>query len=122
MQRAIPWESLAATFQDALRIIRVLGLRYLWVDSLCILQDSPADWKEQSSRMPDIYKNAFVTIAAAATKDCLGGILGVRDWVPASRPYKLLVDNENEDVQAKSSSTSASIGITKRMRKQRPTT
>jgi hypothetical protein len=97
MQRAIPWESLAATFQDALRIIRVLGLRYLWVDSLCILQDSPADWKEQSSQMPDIYKNAFVTIAAASTKDCLGGILGVRDWVPASRPYKLLVENENED-------------------------
>ncbi|KAN0095112.1 hypothetical protein V8E51_015823 [Hyaloscypha variabilis] len=71
MQRAIPREALAATFQDALRIIRVLGLRYLW--------------------------NAFVTIAAAATKDCLGGILGERDWVPASRPYKLLVDNENEE-------------------------
>jgi hypothetical protein len=97
MQRAIPRQTLATTFQDALIIIRVLGLRYLWIDSLCIFQDSPQDWKEQSSRMPDIYKNAFVTIAAASTKDCLGGILGERDWVPASRPCKLMVDNGDED-------------------------
>jgi hypothetical protein len=95
MERAIPREALASTFRDALKITRALGLRYLWVDSLCILQDSPEDWKERSSRMPDIYKNAFVTIAAAATEDCLGGILGQRDWVTTSRPCRLQVYNDD---------------------------
>lgn len=94
LQRAIPRKKIASTFQDALMVIRTLGLRYIWIDSLCIIQDSSLDWAEQSSRMPDIYKNAFVTIAAAATEDCLGGMLGERDWVPKSRPYKLTVENE----------------------------
>jgi hypothetical protein len=97
MQRAISRKTIARTFQDALTVVRALGLRYLWIDSLCILQDSPLDWKEQSSRMPEIYKNAFVTIAAAATEDCLGGMLGERDWVSASRPFKLEVENEDND-------------------------
>ncbi|CAG8972807.1 hypothetical protein HYALB_00007732 [Hymenoscyphus albidus] len=89
LERMIPRENLAATFQDALKLTRTLGLRYLWIDSLCIIQNSPEDWNEQSSQMPIIYKNAYVTIAAAATSDCLGGFLGERDWVPASRPFEL---------------------------------
>ncbi len=122
MQRAIPRESLAATFQDALRIIRVLGLRYLWVDSLCILQDSPADWKEQSSRMPistrmhslPLLPRRQKIVSVVSSENVTGS--QHRDltscwWITRTRR-----------LQAKSSLTSASIGITRRMRKQRPTT
>jgi hypothetical protein len=47
----IPWTSLSNTFRDAISFVRRLGLRYLWVDSLCFLQDDPVDWQEQSAEM-----------------------------------------------------------------------
>lgn len=40
----IPWHSLSLTFQDAITLTRLLGVRYLWIDSLCIIQDDPVDW------------------------------------------------------------------------------
>ena len=61
----IHWEDLSQTFQDALQITRRLQIQYIWIDSLCILQDDHEDWKQESSKMVDIYGNAFVTICAA---------------------------------------------------------
>jgi hypothetical protein len=46
---------LLATFEDAIFATRKLGARYLWIDSLCILQDDLADWEKESSRMADVY-------------------------------------------------------------------
>jgi len=63
-KKNIPWHILPKSFQDAVDISRKLRISYLWIDSLCIIQDSPQDWKEQASQMADIYENAFVTIAA----------------------------------------------------------
>ena len=62
----IDWELLPKTFQDAIIITHGLGLQYLWIDSLCIVQDSENDWREQSAIMKDIYGYSYVTIAAAA--------------------------------------------------------
>ncbi|RDW78455.1 hypothetical protein BP5796_06307 [Coleophoma crateriformis] len=70
----IPLTSLPKTFRDAVIITRRLGLRYLWIDSLCILQDSVDDWFAEATRMAYIYTNATVTIAAEATPDCTAGI------------------------------------------------
>ena len=53
--RGIEWESLLATFQDAIHFTRRLNLRFLWIDSICIIQDSPQDWQEQSALIADIY-------------------------------------------------------------------
>jgi hypothetical protein len=47
----------------------------MWIDALCILQDSREDWELESAAMSDIYSHAFCTIAAAATKHCEGGML-----------------------------------------------
>lgn len=60
---------LSRTFQDAATIAREMKLRYLWIDSLCIIQDDSSDWERESARMGDIYRNAFITIAAAGARD-----------------------------------------------------
>lgn len=75
----IPWERLSTTFRDAVNICRRLDIGHLWIDSLCIIQDSPEDWKQQSVQMGDIYENAFVTIAATKAKDGMGGCYSDRD-------------------------------------------
>src|SRR3569833_3117988 len=58
---------LPPTFQEAVQVCRWLGVRYLWIDSLCIVQDDVLDWEEQASKMADIYENAFFTLAAHGT-------------------------------------------------------
>lgn len=61
---------------DAIRVCRVLGLRYLWIDSLCIQQDGDGtDWEEQSEEMSHIFGNSWLTICAPASKSCLEGFL-----------------------------------------------
>ncbi|KFY81960.1 hypothetical protein V500_10938 [Pseudogymnoascus sp. VKM F-4518 (FW-2643)] len=57
-------DELPQTFRDAINVTRDLGLRYIWIDSLCIIQDSTEDWSLEVSRMADIYINAYVTLAA----------------------------------------------------------
>ncbi|KAF2681945.1 HET-domain-containing protein [Lentithecium fluviatile CBS 122367] len=69
----VPWSSLSNTFRDAIRFVRRLGLHYLWIDSLCILQDDSMDWQEQSAEMADIYRNAYITLAATDSSDSDGG-------------------------------------------------
>jgi hypothetical protein len=71
-------EMLPKTFQDAIFITRSVGFRYLWIDSLCIIQDSPADWSHESSRMANIYADAFFTIAATASPNSQTGFLSPR--------------------------------------------
>ncbi|CZR69753.1 uncharacterized protein PAC_19653 [Phialocephala subalpina] len=64
-------ETLSKTFQDAIKITRKLGIRYLWIDSLCIIQDEPgqADWRRESGTMGSIYERAFCVIAATAARN-----------------------------------------------------
>ena len=66
---AIPEENITKTFQDAIYITRSLGLRYLWIDSLCIIQLSDMDWRSESALMSSIYGGSTITIAAAGATD-----------------------------------------------------
>ncbi|KAH7395486.1 heterokaryon incompatibility protein-domain-containing protein, partial [Cadophora sp. MPI-SDFR-AT-0126] len=91
LEAGINVSELPATFQDAIFLTQHLGLRYLWIDSLCIIQDSPQDWLKEAASMPNIYRNAHITIAAAATENSTGGIFNSRSWVSTSRPCKLPV-------------------------------
>ncbi|CZR59072.1 uncharacterized protein PAC_08964 [Phialocephala subalpina] len=59
----IPFSDLSASFQDAVRPCRQLSVPYLWTDTLCIIQDSLADWANQSVKMAQIYTNAYLTLA-----------------------------------------------------------
>jgi hypothetical protein len=60
----IPFKDLPATFQDACTITRGLGIRYIWIDSLCIIQDDEKDWQKEAAQMAAIYQGSCMTIAA----------------------------------------------------------
>jgi hypothetical protein len=72
--REISWESIPRTFQDAITFARHLGLAYIWIDSLCIVQDDLMDWQEQSGIMTTIYSNSYITLAAAVSDGPESGI------------------------------------------------
>ncbi|PPQ85695.1 hypothetical protein CVT25_002729 [Psilocybe cyanescens] len=71
--------SLPKTFQDAVLITRRLGYRYIWIDSLCIIQDSATHWKSESAIMGDIYRGSICTIAALGSTDGDGGCFKSRN-------------------------------------------
>ncbi|KAF7924545.1 hypothetical protein EAE99_006493 [Botrytis elliptica] len=70
----IPMSALPHTIKDAIIITRRLGYQFLWIDSLCIVQDSPEDWAVESLKMADVYGGASLTIAAEAAIDTASGI------------------------------------------------
>jgi hypothetical protein len=71
--KQIPWAEIPQTFKDAIIVTRQLGKKFavehIWIDALCILQDSVEDWQSQSSIMGDIYRNSFCNLAACVGKD-----------------------------------------------------
>ncbi|GAP93106.2 putative neutral alkaline non-lysosomal ceramidase [Rosellinia necatrix] len=56
--------ALPQVLQDAIVITKALSLSYIWIDALCILQDSTSDWENESSQMGDIYGSAYVTVCS----------------------------------------------------------
>jgi hypothetical protein len=68
-------ESLPASIRDAILLARDMSIPYIWVDSLCIIQDSAADWEREAARMCTIYTNATITIAALDSPDSDTGLI-----------------------------------------------
>lgn len=68
-QKEVPVQALTKTFQDAIRITSYLGLQYLWIDSLCIIQDDVDDWNRESPLMSDVYGGSTINIAASSAPD-----------------------------------------------------
>jgi hypothetical protein len=67
--QGIPVAELPLTFRNAITIARALGIFYIWIDSLCIVQEDAADWGQHVETMADIYRNAFITLAAGGSVD-----------------------------------------------------
>lgn len=63
-KKRIPWSSLPQTFQEAVEVTRALGVDYLWIDSVCIIQGDEDEWNREAGKMFHGYKNAYVTLAA----------------------------------------------------------
>lgn len=95
MQR-IPTESLPHAFLDAIDFTRSLGVRYIWIDSLCILQDSRDDWQAEALQMHKIYRNCVCNIAATGSSDNGGGLFQDRNkaWVT---PGKVRIQYSGHD-------------------------
>ncbi|UKZ46432.1 hypothetical protein TrVGV298_000635 [Trichoderma virens] len=74
-QQALPISDISANFKDTFRIARELGIRYVWIDSLCIIQDSKEDWEVESSKMGAVYRNATLTVSALVSAKSTVGIL-----------------------------------------------
>ncbi|RTE75608.1 hypothetical protein BHE90_009959 [Fusarium euwallaceae] len=70
-------DKLPQALQDAVHVTRRLGIRYLWIDALCIIQDSPEDKLSEIGKMGTIYRNAVVTIASAYARKASDGFLKV---------------------------------------------
>ncbi|KAK4221758.1 heterokaryon incompatibility protein-domain-containing protein [Podospora fimiseda] len=73
-QEGFPVERLPKSFQDAIRLTKALSIRYLWIDSLCIIQDDSSDWEHEAARMAEYYENSLFTIAASSSEDSRGGL------------------------------------------------
>jgi hypothetical protein len=80
------WEKMPRTIQDAMLIVSRLGYRYLWVDSLCIVQDSKSSWQLNASAMHLVYGNAQFTICAADGADSSAGLRAANPVLRAMRP------------------------------------
>ncbi|KIW14565.1 hypothetical protein PV08_07349 [Exophiala spinifera] len=72
--QCIPHDKLSKTFQHAIDITRRLGVRYLWIDSLCIVQDDPLDWQREAAQMASIFNHSYLTLAATSASDGTKGI------------------------------------------------
>lgn len=69
----IPLSRLPTNFLDAVRTTTILGYEYIWIDSLCIVQDSVEDWKREAATMGSVYLYSACTIAALSSRDSHGG-------------------------------------------------
>lgn len=74
-KKALPFDDLPLNFQHAIHITRRLSIQYLWIDSLCIFQDSRVDWEQQSEHMNSICRNSTVTLSALASAGSGSGVL-----------------------------------------------
>jgi hypothetical protein len=61
--RCILIDDMPAAFKDLVKLSRELGIRYLWIDALCIVQDDETDWRTEAALMKDVYTNAYLTVA-----------------------------------------------------------
>ncbi len=74
-QKGIDISMMSKTVQDAIEITTSLGIPYLWIDAICILQDCPRDKALEISRMASIYQSSHITIVAASAKNADEGFL-----------------------------------------------
>jgi hypothetical protein len=79
-QLGIPCSSLPVAFQEAIQLLEELGIRYLWIDALCIIQSgfgSSEDWQSECGRMQDVYSNCVINLSLAQAahpgQSCLRG-------------------------------------------------
>ncbi|KAF2425768.1 HET-domain-containing protein [Tothia fuscella] len=87
-QDDIDWGALRSLFRDAVQSTRRLGVRYLWIDSLCIIQDSKEDWEIESTKMCDIFEQAHLVLSAV---DCASS--GQHCLLPRQRKLKIQYKN-----------------------------
>lgn len=84
----MPYAPLPQTLKDAIQVTMGLGLQHLWIDALCIIQDSNQDKAEQISRMADIYEQAHVTISAARATAVPEGFLHSR-YIAGEQSFRM---------------------------------
>jgi Heterokaryon incompatibility protein (HET) len=87
LMESIPIEQLSKVFQDAIDLTRRIGIEYIWIDSLCIVQDSNDDWTRESDMMGKVYQHSWVNISATGFKNGSAGLF-IRRSPSLLRPVK----------------------------------
>ncbi|EHK44068.1 hypothetical protein TRIATDRAFT_185735, partial [Trichoderma atroviride IMI 206040] len=62
-------------YQDTVRVARALGVKYIWIDALCIIQDDMEDWEKESRMMAEIFQHSLATLILLRTASCNEGFL-----------------------------------------------
>lgn len=94
---------LPRTFQEAIVVTRRLNVQFLWIDSLCIIQDSLDDWAAESAGMCFVYKNTYLNLAAGASLNSSGGLFSPRyplsfvPWVITLSDGRILAGSYNSE-------------------------
>lgn len=104
----INFDSLPATFRHAVITTRQLGIKYLWIDSLCIIQGPDGDFEQEAEKMESVFNSAYCVLAASSAKGQNDGFLNARkrerEFVTFQRPgishlyISHFVDDFNHDV------------------------
>jgi hypothetical protein len=79
LERVVPVGALPKNFCDAILLTCFLDVEYLWIDSLCIIQDSKSDWDTEAATMGDVYAHSFCNIAGTASQNVAQGLFVSRD-------------------------------------------
>lgn len=108
-EKLIKFKALPKTFQDAIIITRRIGVRYLWIDSLCIIQDDAEDWEKEAAMMSEVYMKALFTIAAASAFSDLEGFLLRRESVAGVKLHSLENTLGEPDIIARKQTIHSSI-------------
>ncbi|KAK7417441.1 hypothetical protein QQX98_004561 [Neonectria punicea] len=92
----IAFQVLPRTFRDAVVITRGLGIRYIWIDSLCIIQNDTQDWEIEAAKMSSIYSDAELVLSATGSGGSTAGVLQNRKpfltWTgsyPKDKPFHI---------------------------------
>lgn len=97
----IRFATLPPTLADAVTITRALGIRYLWIDALCIIQDDEPDWEVESGNMAAVYQNAYLVISADSAANVHEGFLAQKKHRPQGFPVAF-VGNDRATIFARS--------------------
>ena len=89
-------EKMSKTVLDAIRLVGAIGVKFLWVDAICIIQDDKHDMDSQIEHMNDIYSHAVLTIVAAGGVDSNAGLSGVH---PHLRVLPQITEEVDDGVQ-----------------------
>ncbi|RYP86361.1 hypothetical protein DL769_000745 [Monosporascus sp. CRB-8-3] len=79
LRDGMPVAALPLLFRHAFEVISRLGIRYLWIDRLCIVQNSDDDWTAEAATMQTVYRNGFLNIGALGARDDGDGCFFERD-------------------------------------------
>ncbi|KAH0434511.1 hypothetical protein CcaCcLH18_05254 [Colletotrichum camelliae] len=74
LQGGWPVKTLPQTFRDFILVTRQFGVRYVWIDRLCIIQDDEKDWKAEAPMMASVYSNSMCNVWASASDSPEGGL------------------------------------------------
>lgn len=78
LKMGISSSELSRIFRDAITVTRIVNCQWIWIDSLCIIQDDDLDWKEESVKMAEIYSGSFLNIAATSSSSGSGTLFSSR--------------------------------------------
>ncbi|KAF2669793.1 HET-domain-containing protein, partial [Microthyrium microscopicum] len=103
--------NLPRTIRHAVEVAQALSIPYLWVDSLCIIQDSPTDWDTEATRMCSVYENALVTFAAVDSPDNRTGMFLTSESRLTKKLDLRMADGTTSSVHARISRDRERLGI-----------